>query len=88
MISKAPCSSSRTTSTSSLDASKVRQWRTADSDQQRDWLENRAALVLTFKLILFCLSAEFWSINDRRLKVFDNLEACKKATYKNQLAAE
>ena len=31
---------------------------------------------------------EFWSISERRLKVFDNLEACKKATYKNQVAAE
>ena len=30
-----------------------------------------------------CVS-EFWSIADRKLKVFDNLEACKRATYKMQ----
>jgi ATPase subunit of ABC transporter with duplicated ATPase domains len=25
---------------------------------------------------------EFWSIHDRKLKVYDNLDACKRATYK------
>jgi ATP-binding cassette subfamily F protein 3 len=25
---------------------------------------------------------EFWSINHNKLRVFDNLEQCKKATYK------
>jgi ATP-binding cassette subfamily F protein 3 len=31
---------------------------------------------------------EFWSINARRLKIYDNLESCKKATYKIQAAQE